>query len=273
MIVASLFAAQLLAATPAPTPVDPRPTVRVVFRMRPNHPYVLPFRKNLAGFEKTATEKLIVALRKVRFLRFSADEGQHTLFLLLDDRDEGIKDDVLREIWLFGALNEEVTRDNAKITWTVRGAGQDNMSIGSAEKFAGEIAKAVRDGNVGELIEKCFRDIDVATRARKPAQTSFWLMPFHIDQLQVGDRSVFEVWAPTRKYAAEPHDPGKPVHDAEGEYAGTTVTLTRGTEDVVRWLEQRGRIDATKVRMTLYVAPTPPPTGQPPAGVKPKKKS
>ena len=266
-MIAALIAAHLFAAPAVAVSADPRPVVRVVFTIRPDHPYTLQWR-DVPRFERLATVELMKALEKVRFLRFKADEGEHTLYLLLDDRDAGVADEDLREIWLFAALNEPVTRDNARMTWVVRRAGEDNAPVGNEETFARHIGNAVRKSEVGTLVEKCFRSIDIAGRARKPARTAYWLMPFHIDDLKVGDRSLFRVWAPAEKYAAEPHDVRDPIADATDEYAGKTVTTTREDRAVVEKLEKAGRIDAHKVRLELYVAPDPPPQGQAPAGVK-----
>jgi hypothetical protein len=268
-----LLAAQLLAATPAPM-TDPRPTVRVVFHVRPDHPYTLQF-KDVGAFEKSVTDKLVVALQKVRFLRFSTDKGEHTLFFLLDDRDEGVRDEELREIWLFAALNEEVTRENAKMIWVVREAGADNASIGSTERFAGDVVNALRNTDAAALVEKCLGTIDVATRARKPANSALWLMPFRIDQLRVGDQTVFRVWTPIGNYAAEPLYLREPLVEATDEYAGKTVTITKDGLDVIQSLEKRARIDANRVRIQSYADFVPQSPGQRPAGVKitsPKKK-
>jgi hypothetical protein len=271
MKIATLLAVQLLAVTAGSAAADPRPAVKVVFQIRPDHPYTLNF-GDVGDFEKIATGKLVTALEKVKFIKFSADEGEHTLYLLLDDRHAGVADEDLREIWLFADVNEEATRDDAKMTWEVRGAGTDNTSIGNAGKFSDDIANAVRNGDLGLLIANCFRDIDLAKRARKPAMSSYWMMPFHIRDLKVGERSVFDVVA-DQKYEAEPHELPEPLAEAKDEYAGKTVTVTRGTPDVLQSLQQRGRIDATRVRMNTYVAPTKGSQSQQPAGTKPKKKS
>lgn len=124
-LLAPLLAAQIAATTPRQ---DVRPVVKVVFDIRDDHPYTLPFGERVTELETNAARKLAECFEShLRFLRFTTNgDAEHTLYLLLDDRDAGVPHDQIREIRLFARMNERATRKNARVSWLVRGPGSDN---------------------------------------------------------------------------------------------------------------------------------------------------